>query len=217
MSKHPTVGKVKTRLGESIGHEETAQLYTYFLKDTVEKIKRLGVPFFIYYSPEEKKEEFECLLGNNLTYVPQRGIDLGERLYNGFKKSLRMGHPSAIALASDTPDLPESILVEAGEKLRDFDSVIGPSSDGGYYLIGLRNHAMIHNLFQGIVWSTETVFTETMKKIETEQISCYILEPWKDIDQADDLKQLLSSEDPVFHRSFTWKYMEKLRLSISLD
>ena len=200
-----------------MGHEETAQLYTCFLKDTVEKIKRLGFPFFIYYTPYEKKEELEHLLGDNLTYVPQEGVDLGERLYNGFKKSIKMGHPSAIALASDTPDLPESTLVNAGKKLGEFDSVIGPSLDGGYYLIGLRNHAMIHNLFQGIIWSTKTVFAETMKKIEAEQLSCHSLEPWRDVDEVEDLTQLLSSDDPVFHRSSTWKYLKTLRSSIPLD
>ena len=185
MAKLPTVSKVKTRLGVSMGHEKATHLYMWFLKDTVEKVKRVGVPFFICYTPDDKQEHFERLLGESLTYVPQVGDDLGERLYHGFVKSSKMGYLSAIALASDTPDLPESILDEAVMKLKEFDSVIGPSSDGGYYLIGLKDHAVNQNLFQGINWSTETVFTETMNKIYEEKISCHSLILWDDVDNPD--------------------------------
>ena len=212
MAKYPAVGMVKTRLGESIDPEKVAHLYLCFLKDTVEKVNRLGVPFFIYYTPDDKKEYFERLFGNNPSYLPQMGDDLGERLYNGFKKIFRQGYDSAIALASDTPDLPEAILDESLKKLTEYNSVIGPSFDGGYYLIGLRNDSARKNLFRGIAWSTETVFNETMKKIKQEKISCHALAPWGDVDQIADLERLLSSEDPVFHRSYTWRFLKSSEL-----
>jgi len=213
MAKYPTVGNVKTRLGESLGHEETTNLYLCFLKDIIEKVNRLSVPFFIYFTPNNKKRDFERLLGNNLTYVPQIGDDLGQILYYGFRASLKMGYISAIALASDVPDLPESILDEAVLKLKTFDSVIGPSIDGGYYLIGLQKNAVRKKLFQGITWSTEKVYAQTMNKIEEEKISCYPLTPWGDVDVIDDLERLLSSKDSMFHRSHSWKYLKGVKFT----
>ena len=212
MAKYPTVGRVKTRLGESIDPEKVAHLYLCFLKDTVEKVSKLGVPFFVYYTPDDKKEDFERLFGNNPGYLPQMGDDLGERLYNGFKTLCRQGYDSAIALASDAPDLPEAILDESLKKLIEYNSVIGPSFDGGYYLIGLRKDSATENLFRGIAWSTETVFNETMKKIRQEKISCHALAPWGDVDQIADLERLLSSEDPVFHGSYTWRFLKSSEL-----
>ncbi len=212
MAKYPTVGMIKTRLGESFNPEKVAQLYLCFLKDTVEKVNGLGVPVFIHYTPDDKKEYFERLFGNNLNYLPQMGDDLGERLYNGFKKIFGQGYDSAIALASDIPDLPEAILDESLKKLTEYNSVIGPSFDGGYYLIGLRKDSASKNLFQGIAWSTETVFNETMKKIKQGKISCHALTPWGDVDQVSDLERLLSSEDPVFHGSYTWRFLKSSEL-----
>ena len=212
MAKYPTVGMVKTRLGESIDPGKAAHLYLCFLMDTVEKVNRLGVPFFIHYTPDDKREYFERLFGNNPSYLPQMGDDLGERLYNGFNELFRQGYDSAIALASDIPDLPEAILDESLKKLTEYNSVIGPSFDGGYYLIGLRNDSARKNLFRGIAWSTETVFNETIKKIKQEKISCHALAPWGDVDQIADLERLLSSEDPVFHRSYTWRFLKSSEL-----
>lgn len=213
MAKYPTIGKVKTRLGKYLGKEEAARLYQCFLKDTVEKINYSGVPFFIYYTPADKKEGFEQLFGNNLTYVAQKGDDLGKRIYHGFKISLEKGFTSAIALGSDIPDLPESILNEAVKKLKEYDSVIGPSLDGGYYLIGLRKEAVSQNLFQDINWSTKTVFKETMNKIDEEKINCHQLTPWSDVDLINDLNHLLSSKDPIFHGSHTWEYLKSFQIT----
>jgi len=213
MAKHPTTGTVKTRLADSIGHKEATSLYQCFLEDMIKKLRRLNIPFFIYFTPSNKKEDFEQMFGNNLTYSPQIGDDLGERLYNGFTISMNMGYTSAIALATDIPDLPESILNEAVLKLEEYDSVIGPSIDGGYYLIGLRKNAVTKNLFQGITWSTENVYEETLKKIEEEKITCYSLPHWGDVDTLDDLKRLLSSSDLSFQQSPTGKYLKKYQIN----
>jgi rSAM/selenodomain-associated transferase 1 len=212
MAKYPAVGMVKTRLGESVGPKNAAHLYLCFLRDTVEKVNRLGVPFFIYYTPDDKREDFERLFGDNPSYLPQIGDDLGERLYNGFEELFRQGYYSVIALASDIPDLPEAILDESLKKLTEYNSVIGPSFDGGYYLMGLREDSASENLFRGIAWSTETVFDETMKRIMQGKISCHALAPWGDVDQIADLERLLSSEDPVFHRSHVWRFLHSSEL-----
>lgn len=208
MTKYPTVGDVKTRLGESMGYDEAAKLYKCFLKDTVEKVKQLGIPFFVYYTPDDMEEKFKQLLGENLEYVPQKGVDLGERLYNGFKTSALMEYPAAIALASDVPDLPVSILRKSVKKLESYESVLGPSSDGGYYLIGLREQAVTWKLFHGINWSTETVYRETLDAIEKEDISIHYLEPWDDVDKVTDISRLVNSKNTDFQKTQTWRYLK---------
>ncbi len=212
MAKYPHIGGVKTRLCDSIDPEKVAQLYLCFLKDTVDKVSKLDIPFFIYYTPHDKRVYFNRLFGNSPMYLHQRGDDLGERLYNGFKEIFRQGYDSAIALASDSPDLPESILVEALNKLKEYPSVIGPSFDGGYYLLGLRKDSANENLFREIEWSTETVFEDTMKKMIQEKIACCVLTPWRDVDLIADLKQLLFSKDLFFLNSHTWKFLKSTDL-----
>jgi rSAM/selenodomain-associated transferase 1 len=193
-----------------LGYEEATKLYSCFLKDTVDIIRRLGAPFFIYFTPDDRKVDFIQLLGDELEYVPQRGSDLGDRLLNGFKASSQMGYPAAIALASDVPDLPVSILKEAVDKLSDFDSVLGPSPDGGYYLIGLRSQIVSGEVFHGIQWSSETVYSETVRLIEERGTSLYSLESWDDVDKVSDLTRLTDSIDPEFRLTRTWKYLEKI-------
>jgi rSAM/selenodomain-associated transferase 1 len=208
MAKYPTVGDVKTRLGVTMGFEEATRLYICFLRDIVEKVRQLETPFFVYYTPDDLENEFKKLLGEDLIFVPQKGKDLGERLYNGFKSSSMMGYSAAIALASDVPDIPVSILGEAVEKLRLHDSVLGPSSDGGYYLIGLKTQALSWNIFHGINWSTETVLRETLDAIDKEGLSLYSLESWDDVDQVQDLSRLSHSKNPDFQTTYTWKYLK---------
>lgn len=208
MAKYPVVGDVKTRLGKTMGYEEAADLYICFLKDTVEKVRKLGAPFFVYYTPDGMEEEFKELLGEDLDYLPQVGADLGERLYNGFKASSQMGYPGAVALASDVPDLPVEILRETVGKLREYDCVIGPSPDGGYYLIGLKSQAVTMDIFRGINWSTETVYRETLDVIAKEKLSLHNLEPWDDVDKVADLSRLANSKSNEFQNTHTWRYLK---------
>lgn len=212
MAKYPIVGNVKTRLGEAIGYKEATELYLCFLKDIVEKVTQLGTPFFIYHTPSGMGEEFKKLLGEEKLYVPQKGVDLGERLHNGFKESLKLGYSGAIALASDIPDLPQTLLRNAVNGMESNESVLGPSPDGGYYLIGLQNHAVSSRIFRGINWSTESVYSETVEVIRTENLSFLSLEKWSDVDQVSDLQRLVDSQDTEFHKTRTWSYLKTLYL-----
>lgn len=208
MAKYPTVGDVKTRLGATMGYEEATKLYICFLKDIVEKVRQLETPFFVYYTPNDMENEFKQLLEEDLIFVPQKGNDLGERLYHGFRISSKLGYPAAIALASDVPDLPVSIIGEAVDKLKFHDSVLGPSSDGGYYLIGLKTQALSWNIFHRINWSTETVLRETLEAIDKAGLSLYSLESWDDVDQVQDISRLSHSRNPDFHTTHTWEYLK---------
>lgn len=211
MAKYPAVGGVKTRLGEDIGYLEAAELYICFLRDIVEKTRQLGTSFFIYYTPCDKEGELRQILGEDLQYVPQRGADLGERLLNGFMLSKEMGYSSAIALASDIPDIPVAFLVDAVRKLELHESILGPSPDGGYYLIGLQDRAVSPRLFTGVNWSTETVFDETVEAIHQLGLSSTSIEAWSDVDDVADLERLRKSDDPEFKKTSTWRYLKSIQ------
>lgn len=210
MTKYPVVGDVKTRLGKKIGQREAADLYKCFLLDIVEKVKALDTPFFIYYTPLGKEADFKTLLGKDFEFLPQTGSNLGERLYNGFKKSAERGYSSALALASDIPDLPLSILKDAVYKLETNEAILGPSPDGGYYLIGLQAQVVSTQLFQDINWSTETVYDETVEIIHKLNLTYSPLEKWDDVDEVSDLTRLAESIDPDFRNTRTWRFLKTL-------
>ena len=108
----------------------------------------------------------------------------------------------------DVPDLPVSSLRESVKKLENYESVLGPSPDGGYYLIGLNDQVVTWKLFKGINWSTETVYRETLEVIEKEAISLHILDAWEDVDQDTDLIRLANSKNTNFHKTHTWRYLK---------
>ena len=108
------------------------------------------------------------------------------------------------------PDLPVSILKESVSKLLVYDSVLGPSPDGGYYLIGLKDQAVTMDLFRGVNWSTETVYMETLDVIDKEGLAVYSLDSWEDVDKVGDLSRLIRSKNPDFKKSRTWKYLKDI-------
>jgi len=111
-------------------------------------------------------------------------------------------------MGSDSPDLPEEVIIEAREALEIHDAVIGPSLDGGYYLIGFKSNAFLPKAFEGITWSTDAVFRETMARLKEAVRDVFILPPWNDVDTFDDLIGLCKSiRNPNFSSSETMKYL----------
>jgi glycosyltransferase A (GT-A) superfamily protein (DUF2064 family) len=139
------------------------------------------------------------LLGDQI-YEPQRGVDLGERIYYGLKMLRRLGYTHGVALASDVPDITVDYLRGIIKALRRGDVVIGPSSDGGYNLIGLRLDINSKNFFTDVNWGTETVYEETMKKLDGYSLD--VLPAWSDVDEASDLLN-----HKLSHDSHTYRYL----------
>lgn len=189
MMKYPEDGKVKARLAQSIGEEAATDLYRAFIQDTLTTVQSLGIPFHIAVSPPESLERFTQWLGLTYQYFHQQGIDLGERLHNGFATMYTKEYQQVIVLASDSPDLPIEILQEAVSSLQTHKVVIGPASDGGYYLIGFSHDFFIPEVFEDISWSTETVFQETLSRIESVTKKVHVLPEWSDIDTKSDLRK----------------------------
>lgn len=142
------------------------------------------------YAPPEARSFFQDFAPPHFLLIPQLGLDLGARLLSTFVQLFRQGFERVLAIDSDTPTLPSAYLQHALEVIAqpENDVVLGPTEDGGYYLIGLRRlHA---ELFEDIPWSTPQVLTETLRRAQTRRLRAVCVETWFDVDSAADLRRL---------------------------
>ena len=190
ITKAPTAGDVKTRLCPPLSHEEAAALHHCFFLDTVEKIMRLGMTNpVISYTPDSEQAYFEALVPGALL-LPQRGDELGARMADCFEQRFIRGDTGVILTGSDLPTLPQRVFWEAVKRLASpqIDMVIGPSEDGGYYLVGLCS--VQRYLFEDMTWSTPQVFGETVQRAKKLGLRLAYLPTWFDVDTPDDLDRL---------------------------
>ncbi len=186
--KDPGKGRVKTRLASAVGDKMAAKLYGRFLLEMLFTLNKGTFLFYLCHYPEDSLRGLKDWLGDHYLYMPQMGQNLGERMKNGFLEAFSMNFKRVILVGSDIPDLPLEFIEEAFTSLREQDGVIGPSFDGGYYLIGFRNKTFPPRVFEGIRWSTESVFDETMKVLKQEGLTVHTLQPLRDIDTVEDLR-----------------------------
>jgi uncharacterized protein len=194
MAKAPLAGEVKTRLVPPLTGQEAAELNVCFLRDTVTTIANVTetetASGLVVYTPIGSEPAFDGILPKGFRLLAQRGLSLGERLYNATDDLLKQGYDAACLINSDSPTLPRSILIRAIALLAsDGDRVVlGAAEDGGYYLIGLK-HAH-KNLFNGIEWSTSDVLARTTQRAAEIDLPVEMLPPWYDVDDANTLNRL---------------------------
>jgi rSAM/selenodomain-associated transferase 1 len=186
--KNPEKGRVKTRLAAAIGDKMAVQLYKRFLLEMLYTLNGGTFLFYLCYSPDGPVRDLKNWLGDQYLYMPQTGENLGERMKNGFAEAISMNFKRVVLIGSDIPDLPLGFIEEAFASLREKDAVIGPSLDGGYYLIGFKNETFSPRVFEGIHWSTESVFEKTLRLLEQEGLTVHTLQPLRDIDTVEDLR-----------------------------
>ena len=186
--KNPEKGKVKTRLAAAIGDKMAVKLYKRFLLEMLFTLNSGTFLFYLCYYPETSLNDLKDWLGDHYLYIPQNGQDLGERMKNGFLEAISMNFKRVVLIGSDIPDLPLEFIEEAFGSLLEKEAVIGPSFDGGYYLIGFRDKTFSPRAFDGIHWNTESVFEETLRALEQEGLSVHTLQPLRDIDTVNDLR-----------------------------
>jgi rSAM/selenodomain-associated transferase 1 len=192
MAKEPLVGRTKTRLSPPLSGQQATDLYRCLLLDTLELMKRVeGVQPIIAYLPSDTEPFFRRFAPSGFDFVPQVGGDLGERLDNVLTHCLQKGYHQAVVMDSDSPTLPLDYLRQAFRELDDpaVDVVLGPSDDGGYYLIGLKSPCQ--TLFRGIVMSTPTVMAETLERAQEQGLRVACLPQWYDVDTSEDLERLI--------------------------
>ncbi len=203
MAKAPRAGRVKTRLSPPLTLEQTAALNICFLKDTTANLATIaGSAGVISYTPVGDEALFDGLLPETFGLVAQRGDGFGERLLYAAEDILAIGYGAVCLIDSDSPTVPAAAFQAAVEALaRPGDRVVlGPSHDGGYYLIGLKQaHA---EPFERITWSTGSVFEETMERCAEAGLDVEVLPTWYDVDDEATLEllmgELLEGRAPAF-------------------
>ncbi len=203
--KNPQLGKVKTRLAKTVGDEKALEIYLELTKITRENCQILrGVQPYVFYSDFINKNDDWS--NDIFEKAVQSSEDLGDRMLNAFAFILQK-HPKACIIGSDCPTLSAAILEAAFEALYNHDFVVGPSTDGGYYLLGMNapqhlfddktgNKSEIRNpkseiappqyLFKNMVWSTENVLPETLKRIKAQYKTVALLPELTDGDEEKD-------------------------------
>ena len=184
--KYPEVAKVKTRLAKSIGKENAVELYKNFILDILNKLNNLNSEICIYFYPKDKAFQLKSWLGN-YEYCAQEGNNIGERMKNAFCNQFNKGFHSVVILGSDLPDIDPKLINDSFNLLNKNDVIIGPTFDGGYYLLGLKKSAFLGNEFTGIDWSTNRVFNQTMSILEKNMCKVHKTKISRDIDNIDDL------------------------------
>ncbi len=193
MAKMPVPGNVKTRLCPPLTPEESATLYSAFLEDTVHKVDRIQhVGKFIALDGNTSLKGPVSTIGtlpvpDTYTVIDQGEGDLGERI-NRVLGILFKSFDRVLVIGADSPTMPCEVLESAVDELSDYDVVIGPSQDGGYYLLGLRGY--FESLFDRIDWSTDVVLQQTLDRIRAGGLTVKQLLTWYDIDTPADLLRL---------------------------
>ena len=190
-AKNPVPNQVKTRLVPPLSPEQAATLYTAFLTDGCDTLAKLpDADIIIAYTPAEARSDLQALIGDDAIYIPQIGADLGERLTSATQWAAEHGYTKILLVGSDSPTLPVSYISTAFTLLDSRNIVLGPSTDGGYYLIGFSVETVettVPHIFKDIAWSTTDVFQQTVAHIRSLKATLGLLPPWYDIDTAEDL------------------------------
>jgi rSAM/selenodomain-associated transferase 1 len=207
--KAPLPGNVKSRLAAAIGEEAALGLYRMLVLDAVEMLGKTPHPVHLYYSPMDAREAVTGLLGTDIPLRPQTGADLGGKMEHAFRDAFAEGFSRVVLVGSDLPELDRGIIAEAFDALEREDAVLGPASDGGYYLIGFRRNTLAARAFQGIPWSTPTVFGETMKVLQAGALRVHVLPMLHDLDTAADLKAFWERSRVQNRRSRVVQYIEE--------
>jgi uncharacterized protein len=192
-TKFPYPGRVKSRLSKRLGEDKAAQIYRLLLLKNWQNILQTNLPFSIEFSPTESLADFKTLLGFQHEYNTQSGEDIGRRMANAFTTCFQQEYDAAILIGGDLPQMSVKLLLEAAHSLNNSDAVLGPSEDGGYYLIGFRQECFDLNYFVGVKWSTDTVFQQTKDKIHESGKTLHLIDKFNDIDDFDDVKKYLDS------------------------
>ena len=199
VAKRPTPGQTKARLSPLLSQNEAVELYQCFLLDTLDLMTQVdGIDCIIAYSPPTAESYFRSVAPAGFGFVPQTGQSLGERLDNVLADYLNRGNDQVVVMNSDAPTLPRSRLLQAFHQLDDpgVDVVLGPSDDGGYYLVGLKRPCSA--LFK-VVMSTPTVLQETLVLANDQNLRAACLDPWYDVDTPQDLQRLVAELPSLPH------------------
>ncbi len=183
-TRNPELGKVKTRLAKTVGDESALKIYKFLLNHTIEITEKLNVDKYVFYSENIYRDDIwnPDIFRKKL----QNGDDLGEKMNNAFTEIFGMGYEKALIIGSDIFDLNKKDLDNAFDELQENSFVIGPATDGGYYLLGMKK--LNSEIFQNKKWGTNTVLEDTINDLKNKKY--ILLEERNDIDYYEDIKEV---------------------------
>lgn len=187
-AKAPVPGKVKTRLAATIGLELAAACHQGFIADTVATVVESGLTGLIAHAGDESHHGFDCARAAGFEFQEQPSGDLGHRMFSLLDSRLKFTE-RVVFIGTDSPTLPAEFMTRAVQMLDEADVVIGPSFDGGYYLIALKQAHPAP--FEEISWSTDAVFSQTVERCLAASLTYAVLPFWYDVDHAEDLRFLI--------------------------
>ena len=213
MARAPRAGHTKTRLMPALTADEAAGLYQAMLLDTIERLGFLSeLELWLAFTPEDERGWFETNIDSEVQLMAQRGDDLGQRMHHIVEDRRSGGAEAVLIVGTDLPTLPEEYVLQAADLLgEDNGVVLGPTEDGGYYLIGLREPDI--RLFERIDWSTASVFQQTLRQAEAAGKFVSRVPSCFDIDEPADLERLrseLQHSDEQSHPPHTANFLARL-------
>lgn len=190
MAKVPRPGAVKTRLEAVLSPELCADLALALLFDALAKSQRIGEEPIIAFFPPGDKALMTKLLGPEVRLVPQSGGTLGERMFSAFDFAFSNGADSVVMIGTDSPTFPADYIEQAFSFLEtESDVVLGRTSDGGFYLVGLRR--LDAGLFANVRWSSPNTFDDVYRNAADLNLHLREVPAWYDIDEPQDLKRMI--------------------------
>lgn len=201
-TRYPEPGKVKTRLIPHLGKEKAAQVHRQLTEHTLQSTrpieqKRL-VRFSLFFTGGSLEKMVQWL-GDTIFISQQKGKNIGRKMALALKSAWERGADRAVLIGSDCPSIDAELLNEAFESLHENDIILGPTYDGGYYLIGLNKKlpdGTLDLLFQDISWGTSNVLQQTLQKAEGKNLSISLLKMLHDIDRPEDLEHFNHYTNP---------------------
>ncbi len=203
--RYPEPGQVKTRIAGKLGNDRACELYRCFMKDIAVMSRSVYAETILVYSGPENAV-FPDFPG--IRRIRQRGKGIGERMYYALTDVFALGFKRCVLAGSDSPDLPERLVNDAFNRLACHDVVLGPSCDGGYYLIGCHRAGFCRLIFSDIPWSTDGVLSATLKRISKAGLLSTLLQEWSDIDEIEDLKLFYKRNEHQKTMYQTMKYLD---------
>jgi len=214
-AKDPVAGQVKTRLSSLLDNSTTLSLYHHFLRDSIEKICSVaGVDRFIGIASDPQTGHFEDVSQRHpVQLFVQEGDSLGERMRRAFENRFKEGYERVVIIGADSPTLPTAYIEQALQSQKEV--VIGPSTDGGYYLIGMQGK--VTDVFESVSWGTDQVLSETLNVLKDQRAEAELLPVWYDVDLPEDLRFLKTHLEWMVHSGLqenkaTLEFLNQLHL-----
>jgi rSAM/selenodomain-associated transferase 1 len=186
----PKPGQVKTRLQPELSPDASSQIYLAFILDTLNATGSLKGVTRILGCDATRRDPFFIQLAEryDLVLIDQAGENIGARMRNAIAEAYRLGFGQAVIIGTDIPTLPADYVQDAFKLLKNCPLVLGPSADGGYYLIGCSGS--VPPIFDGIGWGTEQVLAQTLQRIAENKLDAVLLPFWYDVDTIQDIRFL---------------------------